>query len=181
MPPSACTSSSRSSSWKCCRPPTIALLLAGLAESAADVVLSLLIGGVREDLLGGVGFVEPTGLTRSLDIEERGVVARTRSLLHVVRDDHDRVLLLELRDQILDRERRDRIEGRRGLVHQEHVGLDGRRAGDAQALLLAAGEAHAGLAEPVLDLVPEVRATQRALHDRVEVGLLDLRAVELEA
>ena len=39
------------------------------------------------------------------------------------------------------RERRDRVERRARLVHEDHLGLDGDGAGDAQALLLAAGEA----------------------------------------
>ena len=43
--------------------------------------------------------------------------------------------------QLLDRRRGDRIERRRRLVQQQHVGLDGDRARDAQPLLLAAGEA----------------------------------------
>ena len=42
-----------------------------------------------------------------------------------------------------------------GSSMQDHVGLDGERAGDAEPLLLAAGEAERALLEPVLDLVPE--------------------------
>ena len=57
------------------------------------------------------------------------------------------------------------------LVHQQHLRLDGDRAGDAQPLLLAAGQAGARLAQPVLDLVPQVGAAQRALDGVVEVGL----------
>ena len=68
-------------------------------------------------------------------------------------------------------QRGDRVERRAGLVHQQHLGLDGDRPGDAQPLLLAAGEAGAGLVEPVLDLVPEVGAAQRPLDDVVELGL----------
>ena len=43
--------------------------------------------------------------------------------------------------EILDRRRRDRIERRRGLVHEDHVRLDREAARDAEPLLLAAGEA----------------------------------------
>ena len=82
-------------------------------------------------------------------------------------------LLLQLGDQVLDRQRRDRVERRAGLVHQQHLGLDRGRAGDAQALLLAAGEPGAGLVEPVLDLVPEVGAAQGLLDHLVLLGLLD--------
>ena len=72
---------------------------------------------------------------------ERGAVGDARGLLHVVGDDHDRHALLELVDQLLDLQRRDRVERRAGLVHQDHLGFDRERARDAQPLLLAAREA----------------------------------------
>ena len=43
--------------------------------------------------------------------------------------------------QLLDLRGGDRVERRGRLVHQQHLGLDGERARDAQALLLAAREA----------------------------------------
>ena len=45
------------------------------------------------------------------DAEEGGHVRDPRRLLHVVRDDHDRVLLLQLVHQVLDLGGRDRVEG----------------------------------------------------------------------
>ena len=103
-----------------------------------------------------------------------------RRLLHVVGDDHDREALLQLADQVLDGEGGDRVERRAGLVHQQHLRLDRDGAGDAQPLLLAAGQARAGLVQPVLDLVPEVGALERLLDDGVELALL-ADAVELQA
>ena len=47
---------------------------------------------------------------------------------------------LEVLHQVLDAGRRDRVEGRARLVHQDDLRLDGDRAGDAQPLLLAAGQ-----------------------------------------
>src|SRR5689334_18553279 len=143
-PPSACTSRSRSSSWKCCRPPVGTN--GSLPKSSADVVLSLLLRGIGEDLLSRVDLDEVTGLARALDVEERGHVAGAARLLHIVRHDHDRVVLFQLADQVLDRERRDRVQRGGGLVHQQDVRLDGAGARDAQALLLAAGQADARLA-----------------------------------
>src|SRR6476619_4083094 len=55
-----------------------------------------------------------------------------------------------------------RAERAAGLVHEDHVGLDRDPAGDAQALLLATGEADPGLAQAILDLVPQAGAAQRA-------------------
>ena len=63
--------------------------------------------------------------------------------------------LLELEDELLDLGRRDRVERRAGLVHQQDLGLDGEGAGDAEPLLLAAGKSQGRGLEPVLDLVPE--------------------------
>ena len=68
-------------------------------------------------------------------------VAHPRRLLHVVRHDDDRVLRLDLLHQILDASGGDRVERRARLVHQDHVGLDGDGPGDAEPLLLAAGQA----------------------------------------
>ena len=70
------------------------------------------------------------------DAEEGGHVRDPRRLLHVVRDDHDRVLLLQLVHQVLDPGGRDQVEGRRRLVHENHLWLDRETAGDAQPLLL---------------------------------------------
>src|SRR3954463_14357125 len=142
--PSAWTSSPWSSSRKCAR----ALPAIGLAELARHVLLRTGVARVRED---GVGLGELDELAAE---HERGLVGHARRLLHVVGDDHDRVVALELGDQLLDLERRHRIERRARLVHQDHLGLDGDRARDAQPLLLAAGEADAGRVEAVLDLLP---------------------------
>ena len=74
-------------------------------------------------------------------------------------------------DQLLDLQRRDRVERRAGLVHQDHLGVDRERAGDAQPLLLAAGETRAGLVQPVGDLLPQPGAAQRRFDLRRKRGL----------
>src|SRR5512141_1613339 len=100
------------------------------AEPARDVVLRDLLPGVREEL------VRPVVLHEAAEHEERGEFRDTGGLLHVVRDDHERVVALQLVDQLLDLLRRDRIEGRGGLVHQEDHGLDRERPRDPQPLPL---------------------------------------------
>src|SRR2546421_5591530 len=57
--------------------------------------------------------------------QERRRVCHARRLLHVVRDDDDRHAMLELVDELLDLQRRDRIDRAGRLVHQQHLGLDG--------------------------------------------------------
>ena len=76
----------------------------------------------------------------------------------------------EVLHQVLDRQRRDRVERRAGLVHQDHLGLDGDRPRDAEPLLLAAREREGVLIQLVLDLVPERGAAQDLL-DPVVVRL----------
>ena len=114
--------------------------------------------------------------SHALDAEEGGLVSDARGLLHVVGHDHDRVRLLQRMHQILDARGCDRVERRGRLVHQDHVGLDGERAGDAQALLLAARERQRASLQPVLDLVPERGPLQRAVHTLVEVAAHPERA-----
>ena len=116
----------------------------GLAEAARDVVLGGLNARVREDHVGVVVLDELAGLAGARDVEERGAVGDARRLLHVVGHDDDRVVVLELLDEVFDRERRDRVERGAGLVHEQHVGGHRDRARDAETLLLSAGKAGTG-------------------------------------
>src|SRR5215212_4460992 len=85
-PPRVWSSSSASCSRKAWR-VSIAI---PLAELAADVLLGALVARVREDRLG-------RRVLGELSIQHEGrPVRHARRLLHVVGDDHDRVLLLEL-------------------------------------------------------------------------------------
>ena len=90
--------------------------------------------GIGEDLVGGVE------LDHLAVEEEAGVLSHARGLLHVVSHDDDSVLRLQLEDEVFDLGGGDGIEGGGRLVHQEDFGIDCEGAGDAHALLLAAGE-----------------------------------------
>ncbi len=84
----------------------------------------------------------------------------TRRLLHVVGDDDDGVVLFQLphSSSIFEVEM-----GSRALVGSSISSTSGstaKRAGDAQALLLAAGKAQGILLQAVLHLVPDGRAAQ---------------------
>ena len=57
------------------------------------------------------------------------------------------------------------------FVHQDDLRLDGDGAGDAQALLLAAGQAQRAGVQPVLHLVPQRRLPQAVLDDCIQFGL----------
>src|SRR5215204_1089459 len=155
-PPRACSSSLASSSWNCKR--VVSDTLARLPDLAGDVGLRAGVGRVREDLLGVVELHDAPAavlLVVELDGEERGLVRDPCRLLHVVGHDHDRILLLEVDHEVLDLAGRDRVECRARLVHQDHVGLDGEAARDAEALLLAARHAEGVRLQAVLDLVPQ--------------------------
>ena len=68
-------------------------------------------------------------------------------------------------DQVFDLPRRDGVERRGRLVHQNHFGVDGQAARDAESLLLAARERERRTVEPIFDLVPKRGAAQTALAD----------------
>src|SRR5580704_6036889 len=138
---------------------------AASAEATGDVVLRAPVARRGEYLAGGVE------LDHLAEIHEGGEIGNPGGLLHIVGDDRDRVVFLQLVDQLFDLGGRDRIERRAGLVEQDHFRLDGDGAGDAQPLLLPAGEAQAVGVELSLHLLPERGAAQRRLDAPVELRL----------
>src|SRR5919109_152909 len=94
--------STSSSSWKCrttrstFHSPARRAQLTTLSESAGDIVLGQLLARCREDLLRAVE------LDELAEPEEGRVVGHARRLLHVVRDDHDRIVLFQVVNQLLD-------------------------------------------------------------------------------
>src|SRR5579872_7083494 len=128
------------------------------AETAGNVIFCLLFRRVLKDNGGVVEFDQTT------QQEEAGMVGDARGLLHVVGDDDDGATALELEDEVFDFRGGDGIEGGTGLVQQEHFRIYGKGAGDAQALLLAAGEAISGLIEFIFHFVPESGAAQALLY-----------------
>src|SRR5262249_53594883 len=146
---------------------TIYVVLAGeprdLAEAAGDIVLRASIARRGVHLARGVE------LDQLAQIHEGGEVGNARRLLHVVGDDHDRVILFELVDQLLDFGGRDWVERRTRLVEQYHLRPDRDCARDAEALLLPAGEAQPIGAELVLHLPPEGGTAERGLDPAIQL------------
>ena len=101
-------------------------------------------------------------------------------LLHVVGDDHDRELPLSssISSSILAVEIGSSAED--GSSSRITSGLMRDGAGDAEALLLAAGQTQAGLAQLVLHLVPQGRLAKSPLDPVVELGARKL-LVEADA
>ena len=89
---------------------------------------------------------------------------------------HNRIFILQFGNQILDPLGGDRVECRGGLVHQHDVRLDRERPGDAQPLLLAAGEREGARLEARVHLVPERRLAQGLLDPVVQVVLHAVQA-----
>src|SRR3712207_3892417 len=131
--PSVCSSSRASSAEKWIRAWSPSAT--PLAELAGDVVLGALVLRIGEQLLGRRVLDDDAGagvaLLVDLHREEGGHVRHARGLLHVVRDDHDRVALLELEHEVLDAARGDGIERGGRLVHEDDVGLGGQEIGRA--------------------------------------------------
>src|SRR6476620_10747854 len=95
-----------------------------------------------------------------------------------MRDDDDRVVRDKLPHEILDLERRDRVQRAAWLIHQDDVGVDRKRPGYAQPLLLTAGERQSAVLKLVLHLVPK-RGLAQALFDmlvHVDLETIDLHA-----
>ncbi len=154
-----------------CSTDIVCLSTAVSAEATGDVILGLPLRRLREDHFGAVV------LDQVAQVHEGGVVGHARGLLHVVGHDHDGVLVLELFHQLLDAAGRDRIQRRGRLVQQQHRRAQGHGTGDAQALLLATGQAQCALPQLVLHFVPQ-RALAQCLLDAVgHVGLAQLLVV----
>lgn len=92
-----------------------------LAETATDVFLGFFLFGVLEDDFGAIVFHQmpyfPTAIS-SIGIVKRGQIRDPRSLLHIVGDNHNRVLLFEFLDQFLDFEGGNGVKGGAGFIHE---------------------------------------------------------------
>src|SRR5262245_24021459 len=161
---------STSKAFAVCSPivTVIAVIPCRSAEATGDIVLRAPVARRREHLARGIE------LGQLAQIHERREIRDAGGLLHIMRDDHDRIVRLELVDQLLDLGGRDRIERRARLVEQDHLGLHRNRARDAEPLLLAARQAQTIGRELVLDLVPQGGAAQRHLHPAFELRLRQL-------
>ena len=106
------------------------------------------------------------------EVKEGGEVGDAFGLLHVVSDDYDGELLFELGHEFLDFEGGDGVEGCAGFVHEEDLRAIGDGAGDAEALLLTAGEAEGAFMKFVFNLVPEGGLAEGLLDDLVELGFV---------
>src|SRR5665213_4479502 len=135
-----------------------------LAEAAADIV-----GGAprlwRAEQLSG-----RRELDQPAQEHEAGIVGDPRRLLQIVGDDDDRIVLLQLDDGLLELGGRYRVERRGRLVEQKDLRSHRDAARHAQALLLAARQAEARMAQLVLDLVPQGRLAQGFLDPLVHLG-----------
>src|SRR5262249_34215786 len=123
----------RPSPGRACGTPAARTYAIGLPEPTREEVLGPLFARVGEDLLGLVILdqtPEPDPLLVHLSGEEGRLMAHPSRLLHVVRDDHDRVVRGQLVHQVLDLRCRDRVEGGARLIHEDHLGSHRDRAGD---------------------------------------------------
>ena len=117
-----------------------------LAEAAGDVILGLLFDRIGKELPGCTVF------NQIAHVHEGGVVGHARRLLHVVGDDHDGELLLELFHQLFDAAGGNGVQRRGGFIQKKHVGLERHGTRNAQALLLATGQAQAAVFQLVFHL-----------------------------
>ena len=103
----------------------------------ADEVLDELVGGRHQQLGRGRVLGDPAALAH-----DRDPVAHLDRLVDVVGDEEDGLLdlRLEAEELVLEALAVDRVDRAERLVHQHHQRVGGERPGDADPLLLAAGE-----------------------------------------
>src|SRR5258708_10341457 len=104
------------------------------AEPAGDVVFGLFLLRLDENLVGHAEF------NHFSEIHIRRIVRNACGLLHVMRDDHDRIVVLQLVHELLDATRRDRIESLGRLVQVPPLRFYGESARHAQPPLLSPHE-----------------------------------------
>src|SRR5918995_2604730 len=96
-------------------------------EPPGDIILGALIPR------GGEYFIGCTDLDQMAKVKESGELRYPSRLLHRMGDDDDAEILLELVDELFDAGGGDGVECGARLVHQNDLGIDGNRSGDAQA------------------------------------------------
>ena len=102
------------------------------------------------------------------------MVRTTRSLLHVVSNDNDGVILLQLGDQLFNAPGGNRIQRGARFIEQQHFRANSDTARNAQTLLLTAGERVAALMQLIFGFVPQCGLGQRPLHALVHIGARQL-------
>ena len=117
----------------------------------ADELRDEVVGGVRQDRVGGVVLGE-----HAAGAEDRDPVAHLDRLVDVVGDEDHRLrdLAVQPPELLLQARARDRVERAERLVHQEQRRVGGERAGEPDALALAARELR-GVALRVALLEPD--------------------------
>ena len=99
-------------------------------------VAHVVVGGIRDDVLGGPDLDDATVL------HDRDTGPEADRFIQIVGDEQGGLvqLLGELEELVLQLAPDQGIEGAEGLVHEEHVGVRGERAREPHPLLHAAGE-----------------------------------------
>ena len=140
----------------------------------AHELLDELVGRVGEHLRRRGVLGEVAALAQDGDL-----VAHLDRLVDVVRDEDDGLgeLGLQAEELVLEALAVDRVDGAERLVHEQDGRVDGERAGDADALALAAGELRrvavadlVGVERDELDELVHARADARSLSQPSSFG-----------
>ena len=102
------------------------------------------------------------------------MVGTTRSLLHVVGDDHHGVILLQFGDQLFNTPGGDGVERRTRFVEQQYFRANGDTTRNAQTLLLTTRERVTALVQFIFGFVPQCGFGQCPLHALVHVSTGEL-------
>src|SRR6266568_6924210 len=132
-------------------------------EASGHIIFGLFLRRVGKD------FFRRVELNQLAQKKESCKIGNARGLLHIVGDNDDGVILLQLKDQILNLRRGQRVERRAGLVHQNDFRLIRDRPRDAESLHLAARKAERAFLETVLRFIPKRRGLEAAFDDFIQL------------
>src|SRR5688572_361355 len=85
-----------------------------LTKTSGYVVFRLFLRGIGKNFAGEIV------LDQFSQVEEGRIIRDARGLLHIMRDDHNREILLQVENQFLDLGRGNRVERGRGFIHQNY-------------------------------------------------------------
>src|SRR6476469_4219734 len=89
-------------------------------KTATHIIQSRLFLRTLENYLSLVTLhkiAKPLPIIRKFSVEKSSQVRNPRSLLHIVSNDHDRILLLEFPHQLLNLNRRNRVKRSARFIH----------------------------------------------------------------
>ena len=101
-------------------------------------------------------------------IEESSIVRNTLRLLHIMGNHNDRVFVLQCIYQLFNSGRRDWIQCTGCFIHEKYRGFYRQGSGNAQTLLLPAGQPQCRLLKAILKFIPDGCLTKALFYNFIQ-------------